>query len=107
MGDLAAASVAGVLVRSSGERGDAGDGEKPVEDAVEDHEVVGSVEHADGGDGGPGEEGGGDQGGAGEEEALQGNHQGRVLQLNPLELEGGPDADQEVGLSAEEGGEEG
>lgn len=89
------------------ERRDARDGENPIEEAIEGHEVVGRVVHPEGGDGGPGEEGGGGDGDADEEEALEGDHDGRVLDEDPLELEGGPDADEEVGVGAEEGGEDG
>lgn len=49
---------------------DAGNGEEPVEAAIECGEVVGGVVDSDGGDGGPGEECGGGDRETSEEEAL-------------------------------------
>ncbi|WVZ07873.1 hypothetical protein V8G54_021219 [Vigna mungo] len=89
------------------EGGDARDGEEPVEAAVEGGEVVGGVVDSDGGDGGPGEEGGCGDGEASEEQALEGNGDGRVFEEEPLELERGPDAEEKGGVGAEEGGDGG
>lgn len=104
VGDLAAV-VLGVLLGL--ERRNARNGVEPIENAAEGHEVVGSVVHTDGGDGGPGEERRGGEGNTGEEEALQGEHNRRILDLNPPELERDPNADQEIRLGAEERGEAG
>lgn len=89
-----------MLLRLKGGR--AGEGEEPVEKARIRHEVVGSVDHAESRHGGPGEERGNDDGDACEEESLQGREDGRALDLDPSELEGSPDADQEGSLGAEE-----
>ena len=100
IGDLPAV-VLGLVLGLEG--GDSRNGEEPVEDAIECEEIVGGVAHANGGDGGPGEERRGGEWDAREEKALEGEYDGRVLDLDPLELEGSPDADEEVGLGAEEG----
>lgn len=63
---------------------------KPIENAIEGHEIVRSVIHPNGGDGGPGEHGGSDERDAGEQKALESENDSRVFQLDPLELEGGP-----------------
>lgn len=75
---------------------------EPVEEAVEADKIVSSVVHTDGRDGGPSKKRGSGEWDAREEKALEGEYYGRVLDLNPLELERGPDADEEVGLGAEE-----
>lgn len=89
------------------ERGESRDGVEPIEDAIEGHEVVGSIVNSDSGDGSPGEEGGGGDREAGKEEAFQGNHNGGVFKEEPLELKRGPYADKEGGVCAEEGSEDG
>lgn len=104
VGDLPAV-VLGLVLGLEG--GDSRNGVEPVEDAVKGEEIVGGVAHANGGDGGPGEERRGGEWDAREEKALEGDYDGRILDLDPLELERGPDADKEVGLGAEEGEGEG
>ena len=61
--------VLGVLLGF--ERGNARNAVEVIEEAGEGHEVVRSVGHTYGGDGGPGEEGGGGERETGEEEALE------------------------------------
>lgn len=80
----------------------AGESEEPVEKASKCHQVVSGVNHADGRDGGPGEERRHDDGDAGKQEALQSRKDGRVLDVYPSELEGGPDADKEGSIGTEE-----
>lgn len=104
IGDLPAV-VLGLVLGFEG--GDSRNGVEPVEKTVEGEEIVGGVAHADGGDGGPGEKRGGGEWDASEEKALEGEYDGRVLNLDPLELERGPYTDEEVGLGAEEGKGEG
>ncbi|RWW07723.1 hypothetical protein GW17_00028886 [Ensete ventricosum] len=95
--------VVGALSPARGERlRRPGEGEEPVEEARICHEVVGSVYHAESRHGGPGEERGNDDGDACEKESLKCREDGRALDLDPSELEGSPDADQEGGLGAEE-----
>uniref|UniRef100_A0A2P2JF24 Uncharacterized protein n=1 Tax=Rhizophora mucronata TaxID=61149 RepID=A0A2P2JF24_RHIMU len=66
---------------------------EPVENAIKSHEIVRGIDHTNGRDSGPGEEGGSRERDAGKQEALESEDDGRVLKLDPLELKGGPDAD--------------
>lgn len=60
--------------------------------------VVGGVREADPGNGSPCEEGGGGDRDAGEEKAFESGDDGGVLDLDPAEVERGPDANEEVRL---------
>lgn len=52
--------VFGVVL--GGEGGDSRNGVEPIEDAIEGHKIVSGIGHAEGRDGGPGEERGGGEG---------------------------------------------
>lgn len=107
VGDLSAMVIEFDFLLLGFKRGEARDREKPIENTNKDHEIVrGSVVHTEGRDSSPGEEHGSGEGNASEEKALEGEDDGRILDLNPLELKGSPYADQEVSLGADESGEE-
>lgn len=82
-------------------------GEQPVEHHGECGKVVGGVGHADRGYNSPREDRRRRDGHAREEEPLERGDDGRVLQLDPAELERRPDADEEGRLGAEEEREHG
>lgn len=79
---------------------------KPIENAIERHQIIGRMVHTDGGDRRPSEERRGRNGNASEEKPLEREHDRRILDLNPLELKRRPHTNQKVGLRAEKRREE-
>lgn len=79
-----------------------GEGEEPVEDTGEGHEVVGDIGHDESEDNGPCEEGGNGDKDAHKKEVLEGDDDEGVLDPNLMEMEGVLDADTEGSLNVEE-----
>lgn len=79
---------------------------KPIENAIECHQIIRGIVHPDCRDRRPSEERRGRDGHASEEKPLEREHDRRILDLNPLELKRRPHTDQKVRLGAEERREE-
>lgn len=88
------------------ERGEARNGKKPVEDAIEDHEIIRSIVHTNGRYGRPSKESRSSKGHTCEQEALESKDDRGVFDLNPLELKRCPCTNQEIGLGAKESSED-
>lgn len=88
------------------ERGNARDREKPVENTIERHKIVSSIIHTNSRDGRPSKKSRCGKRNTSEKKPLESENYRGVLDLNPLELKGSPNANQEISLGAEEGGEE-
>ena len=79
---------------------------KPVEDAIEAHEIIRSIEHANGRYGRPSKQSGSSKRHTSEQEALESKDDRGVFDLNPLELKRSPGTNQEIGLGAKESSED-
>lgn len=88
------------------ERGEARNRIKPVEDAIEDHKIIRSIEHANSRNGSPSKERGSSKRDTSEQEAFERKDDRGVFDLNPFELKWGPGANQEIGLGAKESSED-
>lgn len=88
------------------ERRQARNGVKPIEHTIQNHEIVGSICHSDSRDRKPRQKRRGSKRNAGKQQALEGEHNGRVFDLYPPELKRRPNTDEKIHFGAEEGGEE-